>query len=745
MRKFFVMSLIILLFNQAIAMQLSAPTLSSIAITTATKPVIAPLSQLAISRNKYKIPEQRLSDEQIIELSRDSLQFLQTPEAFDYQIRLDGHSLCQHILKYHVALNNIIPEEIDVDADQEKTYFISKTATGADIIAMLQKKIKATTIEQCRLAYYIRDGILYLTIQIPVATDNLRYYEYGAQLPCQYICIGIKKVWLNNRWSNTLGASTIYPTNQLKVNSQIINLITPTEELTTEYRILEKSYSNHQVMLVFNQPSKKTVQHPTQSADAKYFEQDSKLDQLKDLLNIEYASNHQDTSSPKTTVIQPAPESKKNIRYYLYSNGDQYQGEWFEDTLNNMFRPHGIGTMTYSNGSSYTGAWQLGKGHGQGEMTYKYPTDGISIIAGHWHNDTIDETKPVTITYTDQRVFSGTIKNGAPQEGTMSHYPPNTIIAGGAVASCTGTWENHQLIAGTIVFSDHPYATTSTAYRGELKNGAPHGKGEFFLTSTEGINQVQDATKIKTCLCQWENGQPTTGTITYLNGATYIGKIHNFKPHGPGMKKEYNGMIYNGLWEYGYFKQSPNQAVERIINIAKPFNDSGIPSFYQGEALANDLRHGYGTIRYSDGSTYTGCWYRNHKQGKGRVTYTYPERTKGIQSIDCNWDNDMINSQQPAIVTYQNGSVFIGSLTGSIQNPALTNSKGKLILANADSYEGNFTNGKLDGPAVITHANGDITKGMFNQSKRTGTFTTTKVNGEIIITVWQDGEQIKSK
>lgn len=61
-------------------------------------------------------------------------------------------------------------------------------------------------------------------------------------------------------------------------------------------------------------------------------------------------------------------------------------------------------------------------------------------------------------------------------------------------------------------------------------------------------------------------------------------------------------------------------------------NEAG--SVYDGEYNQDNQKHGKGTIRYIDGSTYTGTWNCDKRQGQGEY------RSNDGTIYTGNWSND---------------------------------------------------------------------------------------------------------
>lgn len=115
---------------------------------------------------------------------------------------------------------------------------------------------------------------------------------------------------------------------------------------------------------------------------------------------------------------------------------------------------------------------------------------------------------------------------------------------------------------GTYRYSD------GTTYRGEWKNGEPHGKGRAEYLS-RGVYQGE-----------WRDGKPHgQGSHKYSDGGIYTGEFLDGDKHGQGTYRYPNGSVYTGDWEY------------------------------------NNM-HGRGSYKYPNGDVYNGKW-KNDKRDEG--------------------------------------------------------------------------------------------------------------------------------
>lgn len=80
-------------------------------------------------------------------------------------------------------------------------------------------------------------------------------------------------------------------------------------------------------------------------------------------------------------------------------------------------------------------------------------------------------------------------------------------------------------------------------YKGEFKDGKPHGQGQ--MQWPDGRRYVG----------QWEAGHPHgKGSIHWPDGKVYQGQIRQGQPHGYGTLTYKNGEKLEGRFEKGFFK-----------------------------------------------------------------------------------------------------------------------------------------------------------------------------------------------
>ena len=168
----------------------------------------------------------------------------------------------------------------------------------------------------------------------------------------------------------------------------------------------------------------------------------------------------------------------------------------------------------------------------------------------------------------------------------------------------------------------------------------------------------------------------------------------------------------------------------------------------------NGLFHGKGTLKYSNGSTYTGEFFEGSKNGNGHY----------ISSEGYEYVGDWLSGKQTgkAQVNYKNGDLY----TGNVKN-GLRHGQGELFqVSSSRNYKGQWNADTLHGEMEITDPNwtfhGSIQvstgtgSGTFNYKdgskysgdivafKREGEGTLTFKSGEIISGLWTSNVNVKS-
>lgn len=111
-----------------------------------------------------------------------------------------------------------------------------------------------------------------------------------------------------------------------------------------------------------------------------------------------------------------------------------------------------------------------------------------------------------------------------------------------------------------------------SVFRGEMKEGKPHGFGSVEYSESDPKQRVRFAG-------QFEEGlRKGMGCLVWKDGAQYAGDWYSDKPSGCGVENYPDGSSYGGQYE-------------------------------------DDMRHGYGTYTFPSGAKYEGCWFMGKRHG----------------------------------------------------------------------------------------------------------------------------------
>lgn len=182
-------------------------------------------------------------------------------------------------------------------------------------------------------------------------------------------------------------------------------------------------------------------------------------------------------------------------------------------------------------------------------------------------------------------------------------------------------------------------------YIGQIKDGLRHGKGRFVwpdgseyrggfhlgLPDGEGIHWFSDGRRRKVV---YERGRlvrahfisnaERRGDIAFgsiytdgdYRGWYRVDPVRGMIPHRRGTMRYPNGSVYTGQWKNGIMHG----------NGTMRWNDG---SWYAGQ-WKNGKRTGYGTYRWPNGDRYVGGWKENTMFGRGTMYYNGGRVMEGI-------------------------------------------------------------------------------------------------------------------
>jgi hypothetical protein len=198
-------------------------------------------------------------------------------------------------------------------------------------------------------------------------------------------------------------------------------------------------------------------------------------------------------------------------------------------------------------------------------------------------------------------------------------------------------------------------------YHGEIKNGIPHGVGEYTY------NDKNDATNNIRIEGIWEDGVLISGT-RQSDEWVFTGEFHE-----NGHEKEGNIKFGNGVEFVGTFNDEGDFKHGRMTNLGHDRT-----GYYEGE-FCNGKRCGAGALHLGN-TLYEGNWADDKLKGEGKMIIMKPNiEASGI------WNNHHLTGS----LRYKNGTTchFVGEIKSFDDNVM---GDGKITMRHGLSYEGEF-------------------------------------------------------
>lgn len=278
----------------------------------------------------------------------------------------------------------------------------------------------------------------------------------------------------------------------------------------------------------------------------------------------------------------------------------------------------------------------------------------------------------------------------------------------------------------------YPEGSDRKSYEGFMLNGVPHGIGKMTFANgavfegpfekgnridgfgkftgpngvvAEGmyVNQklhgqgevvLTNGNSIKGCFVE---GNLPKGTITYskgLNYERYIGSLNCFKPHGFGGLRYADGSILKGTFE-------------------------------------NGSEHGSGTLTRLDGATTVGTWVRGKLHGKAATSYPagcFIREIKGVYVDGILEKGTVVYSKKSVFKRYE------GFLKGKFPHGV-----GQMVYANGDFYRGEFVNGVRHGTGQEKKRSGEVYTGAWVNGEASGKGLRVLSNGARLEGIFRKG------
>lgn len=138
---------------------------------------------------------------------------------------------------------------------------------------------------------------------------------------------------------------------------------------------------------------------------------------------------------------------------------------------------------------------------------------------------------------------------------------------------------------------------------------------------------------------------------------------------------------------------------------------------------------GSGTVRWTNGNTFTGTLVKSQENGKGRLTWA------NGQVYDGDWVDGKASGL--ADMLYPNGNKYSGKVLDGKPDGI-----GKMISGNGDVFEGMFKDGHFEGKGKFRWASGDTYDGEWANGKPNGRGEYIWSSGERAIGLYRDGVKL---
>jgi hypothetical protein len=232
------------------------------------------------------------------------------------------------------------------------------------------------------------------------------------------------------------------------------------------------------------------------------------------------------------------------------------------------------------------------------------------------------------------------------------------------------------------------YHADGSVYTGGFHQGLKHGTGKMVFRSKDVFTG------------QFSKGMITgKGKMTYKSGDTYTGEWVNGMASGQGKYTFADGDIYAGGFVNGVF-----------AGIGKISRPNG--SYYHGDWV-NNKKHGQG-VAYENGKK-NKVWFENNNLLRKETINSSPMVTEvkkqytTAKILDCN--KEYCHNVQGSL-RYKDGSVYTGSFVNDNGE-----GEGQCIYANGDKYIGGWKNHAPHGDGTMTFANGNVYTSLWDQGK----------------------------
>lgn len=357
----------------------------------------------------------------------------------------------------------------------------------------------------------------------------------------------------------------------------------------------------------------------------------------------------------------------------LLNSTQSYLGQW------NAGCREGLGRMQFADHSEYNGYWRHGDREGLGEFRATLSDGQQFLYKGEWMNDLPSGCGVLTgtdyvyegefdagefhghglIRWVDGSTYNGAWKRGR-REGHGCHVSAegHTYIGEHWYGRFHGPGQiTYKLcvpaltpVAGTVMSLDNmPTVQLEVVYRGDFYYGFKTGTGHLRLELIDNQQQVliQSIEYVGGCQGDQFHNQGALnvyqacplGSSNRVLASRYDGEWSHGQRAGSGCQWFRDGRVYAGEWQ----ANCPNgQGRMQYPFTIEPVEESStlcdtLPTLsvveYTGSWL-HGVRHGSGSLIYSNGDEYDGEIADNHRHGSGAYSFANGDLVKGIWKDD---------------------------------------------------------------------------------------------------------------
>ncbi|GAX09721.1 hypothetical protein FisN_19Lh191 [Fistulifera solaris] len=147
--------------------------------------------------------------------------------------------------------------------------------------------------------------------------------------------------------------------------------------------------------------------------------------------------------------------------------------------------------------------------------------------------------------------------------------------------------------------------------------------------------------------------------------------------------------------------------------LSKATIDVSAFTMYDGSFNSNGERHGLGKMTWTNGDVYEGNFENNLRNGKGTMVFAAHPGDKSIGKYDGCWKNDMMHGR--GFRRYTNGDKYDGEFCLGKRH-----GEGRFTYANGDMFWGWFEDNDIHGFGRYYYASGQRYEGEFFRGERCG-------------------------